>query len=523
MSTRRPFTRRPAGRTVQLSGLSTGVRPFRVQRDDDEVGPSAKAEDDAAGVLDSYLAKRQVARTVPPAGAWSADEGTIQTKPVDGSAPPSIQRRPTDFAAASVLTIEPGSGGSVLGGLLSAFHSKFPSPWAKLRTLVRDYSALNAIAIRRRNDKLIEIHDTIEEWKRHHNVATKDKPSENEQQKLRAIGELEDLVMADFAETDAASISVTATGETAVHTWSATHPPREGESVDDYLDRFQVDLEAGGRILGALVAHNLRNGLGILDAAGARQKLWDYGQAVPRTKAMPAYLIDFKAWLWLQAPKTLATAEAITALESFYAIGDGKQVDLYIDANLLVKTAVSAQVLGGTKADGQIHVYDTATWPDALADYLEGTDNRATGLPYTRQEALLKAATVHGFQDATGSHLHAAESDIYVAIHEAMHLYQNEAFCDVVGWQVKEGMADYFAQNIATQQRIVPRQSYRRPRGAIVKLVAVSGEDLVANAFFKGRGRALETDVNAKQGADTFQSWVGFMKASQYDSADALL
>jgi hypothetical protein len=74
---------RRAAVTAGPSALSTGVRPFRVQRDE-EVGPSAKAEDDSAGMLDSYLSKRQIARTVPPAGAWSADEGTIQTKPVDG-------------------------------------------------------------------------------------------------------------------------------------------------------------------------------------------------------------------------------------------------------------------------------------------------------------------------------------------------------------------------------------------------------------------------------------------------------
>lgn len=57
---------------VAASSLSTGVRPFQVQRDEDLA--SAPAEDDAAGVLDSYLNKRQIARTVPPAGAWSAKD-----------------------------------------------------------------------------------------------------------------------------------------------------------------------------------------------------------------------------------------------------------------------------------------------------------------------------------------------------------------------------------------------------------------------------------------------------------------
>lgn len=67
----RTVQRRPAN----AQALSTGVRPFRVQRDDDEAGPSAPAQDDSAGVLDSYLNKRQIARTVPPAGAWSAEDG----------------------------------------------------------------------------------------------------------------------------------------------------------------------------------------------------------------------------------------------------------------------------------------------------------------------------------------------------------------------------------------------------------------------------------------------------------------
>lgn len=68
----RTAQRRPA--TVQASTLSTGVRPFRVQRDEEEVGPSAPAEDDAAGMLDSYLNQRQIARTVPPAGAQEPEK-----------------------------------------------------------------------------------------------------------------------------------------------------------------------------------------------------------------------------------------------------------------------------------------------------------------------------------------------------------------------------------------------------------------------------------------------------------------
>lgn len=72
MRPHRTVQRRPA--TAQASTLSTGVRPFRIQRDDDEAGPSAKAEDDSAGVLDSYLNQRQIARTVPPAGAENLEK-----------------------------------------------------------------------------------------------------------------------------------------------------------------------------------------------------------------------------------------------------------------------------------------------------------------------------------------------------------------------------------------------------------------------------------------------------------------
>lgn len=90
MRSSRTRRRRQATEPTNSPVLATGVRPFRVQREDDEVGPSAKAEDDSAGVLDSYLNKRQIARTVPPAGAWSADDGTIQTKPADGAG--TVQR-----------------------------------------------------------------------------------------------------------------------------------------------------------------------------------------------------------------------------------------------------------------------------------------------------------------------------------------------------------------------------------------------------------------------------------------------
>lgn len=72
MSPLRPGKLQRATAAAPPSVLSTGVRPFRVQRDDDEAGPSAKAEDDSAGMLDAYLNKRQIARTVPPAGAEGA-------------------------------------------------------------------------------------------------------------------------------------------------------------------------------------------------------------------------------------------------------------------------------------------------------------------------------------------------------------------------------------------------------------------------------------------------------------------
>jgi hypothetical protein len=68
---------RRAAVTTVPSVLATGVRPFRVQRDEEAL-PSAKTEDDAAGVLDSYLNKRRIARTVPPTGSRSAGEETLQ-------------------------------------------------------------------------------------------------------------------------------------------------------------------------------------------------------------------------------------------------------------------------------------------------------------------------------------------------------------------------------------------------------------------------------------------------------------
>jgi hypothetical protein len=60
-------------------------------------------------------------------------------------------------------------------------------------------------------------------------------------------------------------------------------------------------------------------------------------------------------------------------------------------------------------------------------------------------------------------HLRGSSGDIYVAIHETVHLYHS----NIGVWQMKEGMTDYFARKIAANASIVPKEGYTDERGAI--------------------------------------------------------
>lgn len=432
--------------------------------------------------------------------------------------PPPIQRRPTDLAVAAVLNLAPGGGG--------AFKAFFAgsSPWAILQTKIREYTPLAATAIRARIAKLVEITDAVDAWKAHHKVGGK-KPSANERAKLAAINALDILVMHEFAETDAATIQTTPDAQRDLKTWvdaGAANRPREGESVDDHVARFETSVEDAGRMLSILPRAGLRGSLHVLARAGAPDQLLAYAQAVPRTKQIAPYLVDFEAWLWAR-DKTLPTTDALAELATQHAVGSGAEIDTQIDAVALIKAAIGPQVGTGRKIEGHITQHDAALWPDVLADYLTGGENREEGGGYSREQALAKAATVPGYAEGAEVHLNRAAADRYIAVHEAMHVYQNDGFTNKVGWQVNEGATDYFARLVADQHRIVPQQAYTRPRGAVTKLVALVGQDVLAGAFFQGRGKALEVAVNTAKGEGTFSEWVDFMKLNDYASANALL
>ncbi|MDP9294058.1 MAG: hypothetical protein M3O90_06500 [Actinomycetota bacterium] len=56
-----------------------------------------------------------------------------------------------------------------------------------------------------------------------------------------------------------------------------------------------------------------------------------------------------------------------------------------------------------------------------------------------------------------------------------------------------------------------------------MKLVGASNENLLADAYFKGKLAELEAAVDKSKGAGTFGKWIAFMEASKYAAADALL
>jgi len=55
------------------------------------------------------------------------------------------------------------------------------------------------------------------------------------------------------------------------------------------------------------------------------------------------------------------------------------------------------------------------------------------------------------------------------------------------------------------------------------KLVAIVGQTLLFDAYFKGSLEPVEKAVDKKKGRGTFAKWRGFMVKGEHGSADALL
>jgi hypothetical protein len=206
----------------------------------------------------------------------------------------------------------------------------------------------------------------------------------------------------------------------------------------------------------------------------------------------------------------------------------GKEVDAYLDASPFFKKLVADAVKAGKKAEGHVHIWTKAEFLTKCEAYLKGKENPDTSAVFTDAEATAFAKNVNAYQDGGDIHVNEERGEAATTVHESMHLFAEATVKDKVGFNVNEGMTEYFTKKLCAEQTpAIPRGDfYPDQHKSVKKLVGYAGEDVVAAAYFSGKLAELEAAVDKKAGASgagTYSKWLGYLKLGKYAEADALL
>ena len=202
----------------------------------------------------------------------------------------------------------------------------------------------------------------------------------------------------------------------------------------------------------------------------------------------------------------------------------GAAVDAMLVASDFFKPYVEPKQKAGTKADGNVHIHAAAAFKTEVLKYLKGKTNPKTNKVYTDDEAVEQEKTVRGFQDkATGQiHVHESRGDSGTVVHEAMHLFASQKFVDAVGYHPNEGTTEIFTRKLCAANSI-PRAGYPSQFASVNKVVALSNETMLADAYFDGKLQPVIDKVDKAKGAGTWTKWLASMTAGKFADADALL
>jgi hypothetical protein len=218
----------------------------------------------------------------------------------------------------------------------------------------------------------------------------------------------------------------------------------------------------------------------------------------------------------------------------------GKDVDTYLDSSPFFKALVEEKVKGGTKAEGHVHIHTPEEFVTECVAYLTARQNPATGANYTEDEAKAKEPNINAFRDGSEIHVHENRGEPGTVIHESMHLFSHDDFRGELGFNANEGATELFAKKLCAERKIKRGDFYADQYRAVKKVADLVGEDVLANAYYKGDVAGLRKEFDAKAGtgfvhkvreffggekkggAGTFDKWATAMKAGKYDEANDL-
>jgi hypothetical protein len=229
-----------------------------------------------------------------------------------------------------------------------------------------------------------------------------------------------------------------------------------------------------------------------------------------------------------QAVARILAREPNPELEAVKKVGHktGKEIDTALDASPFFKPLIAEGVKAGKKADGHVHIHDAATFQTKCVAYLTGKQNPNTGKVFTDDEAKAFAKDVNAYQEDKEIHVHEERGEAATTVHESMHLFAHDTFVPKVGFNVSEGTTEYFTKKLCAEIKLTRGNFYPDQYAAMKALVDYAGETAVAEAYFEGKLAELEAAVDKKageHGAGTYKKWLGYVQASKYAEAKALL
>jgi hypothetical protein len=205
----------------------------------------------------------------------------------------------------------------------------------------------------------------------------------------------------------------------------------------------------------------------------------------------------------------------------------GREVDAIFDSSPLLKDLIGAK-LGKQKLEKAMRLDDEAAFERAWLAYAQRSINPATGRNFTEQEARDFSARegVRAFQDEDRGEVHIRKerSDLGTQLHEGLHLFSDDGWRKRMGYNVNEGVTEYFTRKLGPEVQVVrDDNSFLRQYTSASHLVTAVTEPVVAAAYFDGDIAGLKTAVDDKKGAGTWAKWLDRLDANDFKGANALL
>jgi hypothetical protein len=168
------------------------------------------------------------------------------------------------------------------------------------------------------------------------------------------------------------------------------------------------------------------------------------------------------------------------------------------DADKLIQARMKDWVpdvaIAGKSISGSVAVLKGAAWEKVLRKYQVGK------VPESMIRETIETANAFTAPDGK-VFISADRGNPGTMIHEGIHFYAPDAFMELFGTDLNEGVTEYFARKI-TDDLGIDRTQYGKELLAAGKLVLAAGEDAVKRAYFAGDTDGLATVDIPKVGAE---------------------